>query len=194
MENMTAQPETELRALIGVASQIARCGYGEPIVDLALRRKGVTRDAAWLIAASVVSCHATLVQAEEQARREQARSDAAPLASAADPLDQAPQAGQPLQTMRIHEADGRSAGAAGLALRKMASFAVFIVIGLGGGAALGWSAGFNLGIEDGFDWIVRVVERRISGSSVVLRRVGQFELLFAGAVTMNAVPLKTPGG
>lgn len=139
MENTTARPKTELRTLIGVASQIARRGYGEPIVDLALRRKGVTRDAARLIAASVVSCHATLTLAQEQARLEQTRIDAARLA------------------------DQRAAKAASLMLTKMASFVVFIVIGLGGGAFFGWSVGFNLGIDEGFEWIVRVIERRISG-------------------------------
>ena len=128
MENTTARPKTELRTLIGVASQIARRGYGEPIVDLALRRKGVTRDAARLIAASVVSCHATLT-----------RIDAARLA------------------------DQRAAKAASLMLTKMMSFVMFIMIGLGGGAFFGWSVGFNLGIDEGFEWIVRVIERRISG-------------------------------
>ena len=142
MENTTARPKTELRTLIGVASQIARRGYGEPIVDLALRRKGVTRDAARLIAASVVSCHATLILAEEQARLEQARIDA---------------------THNTHKANQRAAKAASLMLTKMMSFVMFIVIGLGGGALLGWSVGFNLGIDEGFDWIVRVIERRISG-------------------------------
>ena len=139
MENTTARPKTELRTLIGVASQIARRGYGEPIVDLALRRKGLTRDAARLIAASVVSCHATLTLAQEQARLEQTRIDAARLA------------------------DQRAAKAASLMLTKMASFVVFIVIGLGGGAFFGWNVGFNLGIDEGFEWIVRVIERRISG-------------------------------
>ena len=139
MENTTARPKTELRTLIGVASQIARRGYGEPIVDLALRRKGLTRDAARLIAASVVSCHATLTLAQEQARLEQTRIDAARMA------------------------DQRAAKAASLMLTKMASFVVFIVIGLGGGAFFGWSVGFNLGIDEGFEWIVRVIERRISG-------------------------------
>lgn len=139
MENTTVRPKTELRTLIGVASQIARRGYGEPIVDLALRRKGVTRDAARLIAASVVSCHATLTLAQEQARLEQTRIDAARLA------------------------DQRAAKAASLMLTKMMSFVMFIVIGLGGGAFFGWSVGFNLGIDEGFEWIVRVIERRISG-------------------------------
>ncbi len=139
MENTTARPKTELRTLIGVASQIARRGYGEPIVDLALRRKGVTRDAARLIAASVVSCHATLTLAQEQARLEQTRIDAARLA------------------------DQRAAKAASLMLTKMMSFVMFIMIGLGGGAFFGWSVGFNLGIDEGFEWIVRVIERRISG-------------------------------
>ena len=139
MENTTARPKTELRTLIGVASQIARRGYGEPIVDLALRRKGLTRDAARLIAASVVSCHATLTLAQEQARLEQTRIDAARLA------------------------DQRAAKAASLMLTKMMSFVMFIMIGLGGGAFFGWSVGFNLGIDEGFEWIVRVIERRISG-------------------------------
>ena len=139
MENTTARPKTELRTLIGVASQIARRGYGEPIVDLALRRKGVTRAAARLIAASVVSCHATLTLAQEQARLEQTRIDAARLA------------------------DQRAAKAASLMLTKMMSFVMFIMIGLGGGAFFGWSVGFNLGIDEGFEWIVRVIERRISG-------------------------------
>ena len=145
MENTTARPKTELRTLIGVASQIARRGYGEPIVDLALRRKGVTRDAARLIAASVVSCHATLILAEEQSRLEQARIDATH------------------NTHNTHKANQRAAKAASLMLTKMMSFVVFIVIGLGGGALLGWSVGFNLGIDEGFEWIVRVIERRISG-------------------------------
>ena len=48
-------------------------------------------------------------------------------------------------------------------LTKMMSFVMFIMIGLGGGAFFGWSVGFNLGIDEGFEWIVRVIERRISG-------------------------------
>jgi hypothetical protein len=149
MDNTTARPAaaaspgTELRALIGVASQIARHGYGEPIVDLALRRKGVNRNAARLIAASVVSCHTTLVRVQAQAlaqsQREQAYKQAARLAEI------------------------RAARAASYALRKLAAFALFVLIGLGGGAYLGWSAGFNLGIDEGFDWIVRTIDRRIAG-------------------------------
>ena len=103
-------------ALIGVASQIARHGYGEPIVDLALRRKGVNRNAARLIAASVVSCHTTLVRVQAQAlaqsQREQAYKQAARLAEI------------------------RAARAASYALRKLAAFALFVLIGLGGGAYL----------------------------------------------------------
>ena len=28
---------------------------------------------------------------------------------------------------------------------------------------IGWSIGFNRGIDDGFDWIVRTIERLIAG-------------------------------
>lgn len=139
MQAISSDPKIELRALIGIASQIARRGYGEPIVDLAMRRKGAPRQVARLIAASVVSCHATLLLAQEQARLENEAIVAA------------------------RNADLRAAKAARLALSKMASFLIFIVGGIGGGAFLGWSVGFNLGIDEGFEWIVRTIERQITG-------------------------------
>ena len=43
MQAISSDPKVELRTLIGIASQIARRGYGEPIVDLAMRRKGAPR-------------------------------------------------------------------------------------------------------------------------------------------------------
>ena len=139
MQAISSDPKVELRTLIGIASQIARRGYGEPIVDLAMRRKGAPRPVARLIAASVVSCHATLVAAQAHARLENEAIAAA------------------------RNADLRAAKASSVALSKMASFLVFIVGGIGGGAFLGWSIGFNLGIDEGFEWIVRTIERQLTG-------------------------------
>lgn len=108
MQKISSDPKVEMRALIGLASRIARRGYGEPVIELALGRKGVSREVARLVAVSVVSCHAAILAAERHAR-----------------LD--------------------------------------VIAGIGGGAFLGWSLGFNRGIEDGFDWMVRAIERLTAG-------------------------------
>jgi hypothetical protein len=139
MQELSSDPKIEMRTLIGIASQIARRGYGEAIIELALHRKGVSREVARLIAASVVSCRAAIVAAQGQARL-----DMAPLVAARNP-------------------DLCAARVARVALSRMASFLVFIIAGIGGGAFLGWSIGFDRGVDDGFDWIVRALERLIAG-------------------------------
>jgi hypothetical protein len=142
MQDISTHPRIEIRALIGLASQIARRGYGEPVIELALRRKGVSREIARLIAASVVNCHAAIVTAQEQARIAQ----------------------EQMATVRGSDnTDLRAARAASLALSKIGSFLVFGIAGIGGGVLLGWSMGFNRGLEDGFDWIVRAIERLVAG-------------------------------
>ena len=142
MQEISSDPKIEMRALIGLASQIARRGYGEAVIELALRRKGVSREVARLVAASVVSCHAAILAAQGHAR-----------------LDKGPL----VAVRNTDDTDLRAARAASLALSKIVSFLVFIIAGIGGGAFLGWSIGFNRGIDDGFDWIVRTIERLIAG-------------------------------
>lgn len=143
MQEISSDPKVEMRALIGLASQIARRGYGEPVIELALGRKGVSREVARLVAVSVVSCHAAILAAERHARLE----NEPVVAAARGPMD----------------TDLRAARAASLALSKILSFLVFVIAGIGGGAFLGWSLGFNRGIEDGFDWMVRAIERLTAG-------------------------------
>jgi hypothetical protein len=128
----------EMETLIGLASQIVRRGYGEAVIILALRRSGASQEVARLVAASVVSCHAAILTTHGDARREK------------EPLD------------AVDKSDLRAARAASLALSKFVSFFVFVIVGIGGGAFLGWSIGFNQGIDDGFDWIVRTVEQLIA--------------------------------
>lgn len=143
MQDISSDPKIEMRALIGLASQIARRGYGEPVIELALRRKGVAREVARLVAVSVVSCHAAISAAERHA------------GLATEPVAVA--------VRSAADTDLRAARAASLALSKILSFLVFVIAGIGGGAFLGWSMGFNRGIEDGFDWIVRTIERLVAG-------------------------------
>ena len=127
--------KTEMEVLIGLASQIVRRGYGESVIFLALRRKGASQEVARLVAASLASCHAAILATPGVARHEK---------------DQALAAGNP---------DLRAARAASLALSKIVNFFVFILVGLGGGAFLGWSIGFNQGLEDGFEWVLRAIEQ-----------------------------------
>jgi hypothetical protein len=124
-----------MRALIEVASRIARLGYGEPLIDLALRRKGVPPEVARLVAASVTSCNAMILASAEHTKPGRQPNTA------------------------VRSIDLRAARAAQLALSKITSFFVFFIAGVGGGAFLGWSLGFSQGVDDGFDWIVRAVER-----------------------------------
>lgn len=134
-QEISVAQKIDMRALIAVASQIARRGYGESIIELAMRRKGVSREVARLIAASVVSCNATILASEGNAR-----FDKQPFASVSD-------------------VDLRTARAARMALSRIMSFFVFIIAGVCGGAFIGWNIGFSQGLNDGFDWIVRAMER-----------------------------------
>ena len=134
-QEVPAASSIDMRALIEVASRIARRGYGESIIELAMRRKGVSREVARLVAASVASCNAMILASEENTR-----------------LDK-----QPNPSFR--NIDLRAARAASLALSKITSFIVFFIAGVGGGAFLGWEIGFNQGIDDGFNWLVRAIER-----------------------------------
>ena len=139
MQEISSDPIIDMRFLIGLASQIARRGYGEAVIELALRRKGVPPEVARLVAASVVSCHTAILAAQTQVK-----------------VDTTP----PVAADNI---DLRAARAASLALSKIASFLVFIIAGIGGGAFLGWSIGFSRGIDNGFDWVVRMMELLIAG-------------------------------
>ena len=142
MQEISSGPAAEMRALIELSSQIARRGYGEPVIELALRRKGVSREVARLVAASAASCHAAILATTEHAQ----------IASA------------PVLSARItDDADLRAARAARLALSRIVGFIVFVIAGVGGGAFLGWSIGFNQGVEDSYDWMVRMIERLAGG-------------------------------
>ena len=140
----TATPDriVNLRALIDLSSEIARRGYDEPVVELALYRKGVPREIARLVAASAIGCRRAILAAQAPG------AVTRPPVAAARPVSQQ---------------DLRAARAANRALWKIANFLVLVVAGFGFGALLGWSIGFGHGVEDGFDWIVRVIERLIPG-------------------------------
>ncbi len=133
-----------LGELVDLAAHIARRGYGESVVCLALCRKGVPDDVARLVAASVTSCHASIAAAERHVAPE---GIAAPPASL--------QATTPAN-------DLRSARTASKALYWMASFLVFVVIGICGGAFLGWSIGFDQGMEQGLDQVITALEQALA--------------------------------
>ena len=142
METVATDRSLSLRALIDLSSEIARRGYGEAVVELALRRKGAPGDVARLVAASAVGCRQAILAA--QARGESGQPVATPV---------------PLPS----RADLRAARAANKALGKIANFLVLAVAGFGMGTLLGWSVGFGHGVEDGFEWIVRAIERLTPG-------------------------------
>jgi hypothetical protein len=138
LDTVATDRRLSLRVLIDLSSEIARRGYGEAVIELALCRKGVPRDVARLVAASAVGCRQAILAAQVSA-------------SAPPPVPAAPRT--------ISEADRRAARAANRALRKLANFVVLAVAGFGVGILLGWSIGFGQGVDDGFDWIVRAIER-----------------------------------
>jgi hypothetical protein len=142
LDTVTTEHSVNLRALIDLSSEIARRGYGEPVVELALYRKGVPREIARLVAASAIGCRRAILAAQESAE-------------AARPPD--------IAARPVNQADLRAARAANRALWKIANFLVLVVAGFGLGVLLGWSVGFGHGVEDGFDWIVRVIERLAPG-------------------------------
>jgi hypothetical protein len=133
----SAERGTQARGLIEMSSQMARLGYGEQVVEYALRRKGIRTTVARLVAASVVSCHRTICAAEAHAKRAPSRPSPRSTATAAEI---------------------RAARAARLALGKMMGFLAYIVIGIGGGVLVGWSFGFDRGVEDGYGWMLRALE------------------------------------
>ena len=141
IREISSAPQYDMRALIAMSSQIARKGYREPVIELALRRKGIPAEVARLVAVSVVSCHVALLAAEENAG-----------------LGRHPAAA----VRKRDDTDLRTARAARLALAKIMSFLVFVVAGAGGGAILGWDFGYSRGVEDGFEWILRVAEQLVS--------------------------------
>jgi hypothetical protein len=116
----------DLAALIGLSARLARAGCGQGAVELALSRKGLRPDAARLIAASVVSCRTALAAA------------------------QTPSSAQ----LRARHADVRAARAAQRMLSKLIFLPLCIAVGAGGGALMGWAAGFDAGVEDGTRWVV----------------------------------------
>ena len=136
------QHEAGMRDLVALSAQIARRGYGEAVIEMALRRKGLPRETARLMAVSVVGSHAAITTAEAAAKLAPSRA-----ATAGNGND----------------IDARAARAASLALSKLASFLLFIVASIGVGVLLGWSIGFSLGVEDGFDWMTRTIDRVVAG-------------------------------
>ncbi|MBI4195874.1 MAG: hypothetical protein HY526_12440 [Betaproteobacteria bacterium] len=140
METTTPSRSVEMRALIGLSAEIARRGYGERVIEVALWRKGVSREVARVIAVSAVSCRSAILTAQ---------------ASANAGIVPPPDAGARC------DIDLRTARAARLALSKTANFVILACLGFGGGLLLGWSVGFGQGIEDGFEWIVRAIERLV---------------------------------
>lgn len=142
MQTISRSPEVDMHTLIALSSQIARRGYGEPVIELALRRKGLSKDAARLIAASAVGCRAAIVAARSPAESSNGRDIVARGAS---------------------RTDRRTARAASLALSKISNFFLLAILGFGSGVFLGWSVGFNRGMEDGFEWIARLIERLFAG-------------------------------
>ena len=134
--------DADVRELVVLSAQIARRGYGEAVIEMALRRKGLPREAARLMAVSVVGSQAAIAVAEAAAKLAPAK---APIAGNGNDID------------------ARAARAARLALAKLANFLLFIVAGIGVGVLLGWSIGFSLGVEDGFDSIARTFDRLVAG-------------------------------
>ena len=135
------QREAGMRDLVTLSAQIARRGYGEAVIEMALRRKGLPRETARLMAVSVVGSHAAIATAEAAAKLAPSKASIA---------------------ANGNDIDARAARAASLALAKLVNFLLFIVGGIGVGALLGWSIGFSLGVEDGFDSFARTIEQLVA--------------------------------
>lgn len=133
-ENRSAAED--LRDLIGLSARLARQGCGEAVIELALSRKGAQPDTAHLIAASVVRCQDML-----------AAAGAAAQGASAGPAPPSAEAAQ-------RPAGLRPARAMERLLSKMLSLLICVIVGAGGGALLGWGAGFDAGVEDGARWMV----------------------------------------
>jgi len=129
---------------VRLASRIARHGYGESVIRLALCRKGVADDVARLVAASAVCCHASIAAAEHRLA----------------PEGMATASGSPQARTRIQ--DLRTARAASKALSMIMGFVVFVVVGVGGGAFPGKSIGFGEDMERGLDRIVTALEQALA--------------------------------
>lgn len=128
------------REQIAHACRIAGLGYGESVIELALRRRGVQTERAAIIALSVVSARGDARAAgtdAEAARSPRPVIDASAATAAAIDL--------------------QAARAAQRALGALCAFVFYIALGLGGGLAAGWTFGFDRGVEDGLDSLQRAL-------------------------------------
>jgi hypothetical protein len=130
-------PQRDLERQVGLCVKIGGLGFGPDVMRLALVREGVAPDTAKLIALSVARCRASLVAIE--AGMEGGAPDR--------------------ETVRPDHERYRASRASEYFLRRMAAFAWFGLIAVGGGVALGWAAGFDRGMAEGYDWVERSLDR-----------------------------------
>ena len=154
-----AEPTSpEGHPLFAHAADIARRGYDEAVIAMALGRRGATAEIARLLATSVVRGRTPVAEHPEEnftpppVRRSRAPSSAQELEDVLEHHRQAL-----LQAGRAAEL--RSARAASRALGAMVQFFFFVIVGLGVGAWLGWSIGFSHGMEEGLERVLALLEQ-----------------------------------
>lgn len=158
-------PPADTRALVAHAAEIARRGYAEPVVALALNRLGCPPQAARLVAASVVCSRAELVAIDhDDPKDHRGLREHGDHRDHRDPGNAGREIGglEPGELGIDRQAELRVARAASRALAMLLQFFLFVVVGLGAGAWLGWSIGFTQGIEDGFERVIAVLEQVIT--------------------------------
>lgn len=137
MEVVESARQRELERQIQLCVRIAGLGFGPEVMRLALVRKGVSAEAAALIALSVANSHAALRKIE----------------AAAVP-------GESDRAMMVRDRERyRTSRAAEYFLRRIAALFWFGLVAIGGGMAFGWIVGFEHGAAEGYDWVRHSLER-----------------------------------
>lgn len=121
---------SDLAGSVELAVRIAQLGHGEAVIEMALLRQGRQGEDARLIAATVRACQSLSRPAHPVVAR---------------------------QHPSIRQLERQGARVAELMLSKLLSFVMFFVVGIGGGAMLGWGAGFDSGVEEGARWVFAAV-------------------------------------
>lgn len=155
-------------ALVTHADEIARRGYDEAVIAMALGRRGATAETARFLAASAVRSRAptpdTLQESYIPPPVRRSRSRLAHQ-EPQDILELDPGVVQQRDRRALQhaerEAELRSARAASRALGGLMQFFLFVIVGLGVGAWLGWSIGFAQGIDAGLERMLALLEQAI---------------------------------
>jgi len=139
---------SEVEESFDVAIEIARRGYGMPVIRLAVVRKGLAGDSAYVVA----------VIAQRLAKIPAAPIVIAPVSAATF----APVAVALATTETSGPYESNQGAAAVWALQSMSRFLVYVVLALGGGlclgAGLGWEAGFVEGTEESMRRVANLLQ------------------------------------